>query len=106
MSTLTTRRSEFLFKPAMFAFAFTIFSLTAPNASAQFGGGFQRYSERFYGQNFYDHQHNGFLGPRACDRQNHQGVYGPAQLYGRQYGDEYGYATARPFIPRQTKGRQ
>ncbi len=97
---MPTIRPRFLPRLATFAFALTLCSLAAPDASAQFGGRLQAYSQRWYGQNFYDHQHNGYFSRGTCNRQNHMGVYGPPQMYSRQYGDEYGYAIARPFVPR------
>ncbi len=57
------------------------------------------YSERWYGQNFYDGQHRGLFGPHGGNRQFHNGIYGPSQIYSRQYIDEYGYARPRRFPP-------
>ena len=102
MSTLATRRLGFFSRPTMFALAFIILSFASPDASAQSGGRLQRYSEKFYGQNFYDGQHNILFAPRGTYLQYRQPVYGPAQMYGRQYGDENGYSTARPFARRQS----
>jgi len=91
-------------KLATFALTLTLFALAAPDASAQSGGRLQEYSQRWYGQNFYDHQRNGYFSRGSRERQNHISIYGPAVLYSRQYGDEYGYATDRPFARRRVSG--
>jgi len=107
MSTSATRRSR-LFSPlALLTFALLLLGFTLSNASAQFGfrEKAQEYSLRFYGQNFYDGQRNGYFSRGACDRQNHMNIYGPAQMYSRQYGDEFGYATDRPFVRRYGTNR-
>ena len=94
MPTVARRRPRFLRKLASIVLPLAcVLSICSP-ASAQFGGRLQRYSERFYGQNFYDGQRTGILDPTFCDRQHHAGFYGPPQMYSRQYVDEYGYGTA------------
>lgn len=75
-----------------------LLSLAPAAADAGWPPSFQRYSERWYGQNFYDGQKNGI--GHLHGLQHSDGYYGPAMIYGRQYGDEYGYNTARPFRPR------
>ena len=99
MPTLATRRLRFL--PRLVALALPLAGgwLAPTTASAQFGGGAAAYSERFYGQNFYDHQHRGLFGPHGGNRQFHNGIYGPGQMYSRQYVDEYGLARPRRFAP-------
>ena len=77
----------------------TLGSLTSPSASAQSVGWPQSYSLRWYGQNFYDHQHNGVFANHGVRRQYHAGYYGPAMLYGRQYSDQSGLTATRPFAP-------
>ncbi len=101
MPTLATRRPQCLAKLAKFALALALFCLAGSDASAQSGGALQRYSERFYGQNFYDHQRPGRFNRLGYRRQNFGPIYGPAPIYSRQYGDEYGYQTAQPFTPRR-----
>ena len=101
MINLATRCPRSVVRRVSFLVTLAVGSLAASEASAQFGGRAAAWSERWYGQNFYDHQHNGVFALRSCGRQYTAGYYGPPQMYSRQYGDEYGYATARPFRPQQ-----
>ena len=104
MSTLVIVRPRFLARLAVLAGALTIGSLAAPEALAQEVGWPQSYSLRWYGQNFYDHQHIGLFGPHGVRRQYRVGYYGPAMLYGRQYSDQSGLTSTRPFAPSRTIG--
>ncbi len=104
MPTLATNRPRCISKPATFALTLALFCLAGSDASAQSGGALQRYSQRFYGQNFYDHQHPGRFNRLGYRRQDFGPIYGPPQIYSRQYGDEYGYQTAQPFVPRRAGG--
>ncbi len=82
--------------------AFGLVSLAGSDASAQLLGSYARYSERFYGQNFYDHQRNGpFV--RGIARQYDGGYYGPAMIYGRQYADEYQPPRDQPLVAARRK---
>lgn len=96
MPTLAYRRSRPLPKLA-FVIPLILLAIAPGAATAGWPRSFQRYSERWYGQNFYDGQKNGIFHLHGL--QHSEGFYGPAQMYSRQYGDEYGYATARPFRP-------
>ena len=87
-----------------FAIPFLVTTLATTDASAQAGGPFQRYSERWYGQNFYDDQRTGLFDFKHRHQQHNAGFYGPAMMYSRQYGDEYGYHTAAPFRPPLANG--
>jgi hypothetical protein len=99
MRTLATRQPRLFRKLATFAFALTILSLAASDASAQSGGGIHGYFERFYGQNFYDGQRTGFLAHRGPQTQYHGGDYSPPMMYDRQYGDRFGYRADPGFAP-------
>ena len=99
MFLLSARQLRFNLRLAAFAIPFLLSTIAADDAFAQ-GGPFQRYSERWYGQNFYDHQRTGFLDFHHRNHIQHNGgFYGPAMIYSRQYGDEYGYRSAPPFVP-------
>lgn len=91
MPLLATGRTRLIRQLATFAIPVVLTLCVAQDASAQGRGGFRGYSERFYGQNFYDHQRTGLFDPDFCNRQYHAGYYGPAQMYSRQYLDENGY---------------
>ena len=95
MPTLAPRRPRSPLRLAAFA-PLILLALAPGAASAGWPRSFQCYSERWYGQNFYDDQRNGVF---LSHGQHTAGYYGPAQMYGRQYDDEYGYRTSRPFRP-------
>ena len=101
----TIRRPERFVKPAAFALVLTLFSLAAPDASAQSShGGIRGYYERFYGQDFYGNRHPSRFTREGYRRQDFGPIYGPVQIYSRQYDDQYGYATDRPFGNPQSRG--
>jgi hypothetical protein len=99
MTTLATRRPKFLGKLAGFAFALLVMSFASSEASAQSGGGIHGYFERFYGVDYYDGQRTGLRAHRGYSTQYHGGFYGPAMIYSRQYGDQFGYRTDPGFGP-------
>lgn len=99
---MPTVRPRWICRLALLAFVPIVMTLAAPGAAAQDGyGPFQRYSLRWYGQNFYDHQYNGIGTPRFGQRQYHGNYYGPSMMYGRQYSDLNGYTRPRPFAQKQ-----
>ena len=99
MPWISTVSARSLARLAALIVVLTLGLLTAPKVSAQSVGWPQSYSLRWYGQNFYDHQHNGIFANHGVRRQYHMGYYGPAMLYGRQYSDQSGLTATRPFAP-------
>ena len=99
MPLIPNVRPKWIIRLAALAVVLTLGSLATPGAEAQSVGWPQSYSLRWYGQNFYDHQHNGGFANHGVRRQYHSGYYGPAMLYGRQYSDQTGLTATRPFAP-------
>ncbi len=99
---MLTVRPRLTRRLALLALIPVLTTLAGSSASAQDGyGPFQRYSLRWYGQNFYDRQYNGIGTPGFGQRQYHGNFYGPAMMYGRQYSDMNGYTRPRPFAQKQ-----
>ena len=99
---MPTARPRLIRRLALLALPSIVVAFATPDVKAQDGyGPLQRYSLRWYGQNFYDHQYNGIGTPRFGQRQYHGNYYGPAMMYGRQYSDMYGYTRPRPFAQKQ-----
>ncbi len=102
MTNLATGRPKSRLMPATFAFA--LLCLAGSAAQARAGGGIRAYFQNFYGQDFYDGQRTGPIARFGTHLQYDGGYYGPAMIYGRQYGDEYGSVRDRPFVPSRFGG--
>jgi hypothetical protein len=99
MPSLATRRSNPLLKLATLAFALTILSLSASDASAQFAEKLRAHNRHFYGDLYEERGYADSLGLHGHKRCVNGGFYGPPQIYSRQYGTIYGYRTDLPFQP-------
>lgn len=98
MPTPALSRRNPIRMPARIAFGLAILAIISSEARAQgHGEGLRARYQRFYGQDFYAGGLGYFphLGPNRVFRGP---AYGPAMMYGRQYGEENGYATAPVWV--------
>jgi hypothetical protein len=102
MRILATRRPRLPRRLAAVGLALVFLSLTASDASAQFGwgrGGWSRggWGRGFYGGGFYNRGLGFYNRPRFYNRGFVGGNFGP-RYYSRGFGGVYGSPWARPYV--------
>ena len=102
MPERASKRSNSRWIPATVGLA--LLSALGTASSAEAAGRIHEHFRNFYGQDFYAFQHPSETPSRGIHRQYDAGYYGPAMIYGRQYGDEYGTIRDRAFVPARFNG--